>query len=219
MRRAFKRWLAVTFNTWRAPQVRSLQRFAADNFARQLNTLPPLGAEAVVLDFGAYKGEFIERVLTQTKAKVVAFEAHPGFAKTLADQYQGNPRVTVHGFALGSSDDQARISESGDASSLKASGGGLHVEIMALERFLKDINPLPRVDLMKVNIEGGEYDLLPALANAGVLLRIQEMHIQFHLFKRGDLESYATIKDQITQTHEKTFSYPYVWEGWRKKPA
>lgn len=44
-----------------------------------------------------------------------------------------------------------------------------------------------RIALTTMNIEGGEYDLVPTLIDGDVMEGVEPMQIQFHLFGRRGL--------------------------------
>lgn len=73
---------------------------------------------------------------------------------------------------------------------------------------------IPHIDLAKINIEGGEYDLLPALADQGALCRIRRLLIQFHLFQPDFIAKRDVIRDKLAETHGCVWEYPFVWEEW-----
>ena len=75
----------------------------------------------------------------------------------------------------------------------------------------------PQIDLMKVNIEGGEYDLLPALIDAGIMPRIGILQVQFHLFSADDIPRRDAIRAHLAQTHDCDWSYDFVWEQWSRR--
>ncbi len=75
----------------------------------------------------------------------------------------------------------------------------------------------PLIDLAKVNIEGGEYDLLPAFDEAGVLPRLRMLQVQFHLFAPADIERRNAIRATLSRTHNCDWSYDFVWEQWSLK--
>jgi hypothetical protein len=73
------------------------------------------------------------------------------------------------------------------------------------------------VDLVKINIEGGEYDLLDHLIAEGLIERIRDVQVQFHDFVPGAEARRAAIRHGLEATHVVTYDEPFVWENWRRK--
>lgn len=78
-------------------------------------------------------------------------------------------------------------------------------------------NSIQRIDLMKINIEGAEYDLLDHLIQSGIVLRIKNIQVQFHDFVLDAERRMRCIQAGLACTHELTYQYPFVWENWRLK--
>lgn len=218
MRRAFKRWFSRTFNTWQAPHSRALKAFFDEGFDKKYIDFSRLGANATILDFGGFTGEFTARALTETSATIHVFEAHPTYIAHLRARFKDTPRVIVHPFGLGGSDVTLNFSDAGDASSAVAGGAkSVAGQIKSVAGFFADHPELTTLDYVTINIEAGEYDLLPALIETGIVERITEMHVQFHLFERDHARQHADIVARIEKTHDPLWSYPFVWEGWIRR--
>jgi hypothetical protein len=72
------------------------------------------------------------------------------------------------------------------------------------------------VRLMKVNIEGGEYELLERMLECGLTTRVADLQIQFHNFSPDAAERMAAIQRGLAATHRPTYQYRFVWENWRR---
>src|SRR5262249_51252950 len=74
------------------------------------------------------------------------------------------------------------------------------------------------VSLMKINIEGGEYDLLENLIATGLISRIRDIQVQFHMDIPDAERRMHAIQSRLAGTHRLTFQYPFVWENWQRRP-
>lgn len=92
----------------------------------------------------------------------------------------------------------------------------LNGEVVDVSRFMDEFTPAS-IDLAKINIEGGEYDLLPALARAGQLGRFDLLQIQFHLYDKQQIAERDAIRTDLGKTHTCDWSYDFVWEQWHRK--
>ena len=70
---------------------------------------------------------------------------------------------------------------------------------------------------MKINIEGGEYDLLEHFLESGFIKNINNIQIQFHDFIPNAEERMKKIQYELEKTHSLTYQYPFVWENWQRK--
>ena len=70
---------------------------------------------------------------------------------------------------------------------------------------------------MKINIEGGEYDLLEDFIQSGEIKKIINIQVQFHYFITGAKTRMRKIQKSLRKTHVLTYQYPFIWENWRIK--
>ena len=73
---------------------------------------------------------------------------------------------------------------------------------------------IDRIDAIKVNIEGGEFDLLPYLVTTGVIGSIGTLQVQFHRLSYSSPAAREAVREQLQRTHRQTWCYPFVWEEW-----
>lgn len=217
---SLKKWLDRRRNPWKGVFYDAFKRWRRENGPARLYDYAGLPAGAVVLDIGAFRGEWSDLVLAaQPDCTIHAFEPHPGFAQDLREKFAGDARVIVHDFALGSEPGTLRLSDAGDASSgVAAHERAFEAQIVPVHQFFAD-TPLPRIDLAKLNIEGGEYDLLPALIAGGQIAAIARLQVQFHLFEPGFAALRDSIRHDLDKTHDCVWEYPFVWEEWQRQTS
>lgn len=73
------------------------------------------------------------------------------------------------------------------------------------------------IDLVKIDIEGGEYDVLPQLIETGLISRIRFLQIQFHRFVDGAVQKRENLREHLRKTHTESWCYPFIWESWEAK--
>ena len=76
---------------------------------------------------------------------------------------------------------------------------------------------IDRLDLVKINIEGGEFELLDRLHATGWLARTETLIVQFHEFAPDAYRARRRNRRQLAETHGCTWSYPWVYERWDRK--
>ncbi len=140
------------------------------------------------------------------------------FAETITRRFQANPRVRVFPFGLSGSTRQERISVAEDSSSTfgQPDGARRTIELVGAAEFLRT-NQVDGIDLMKINIEGGEYELLDHLIAEGIVERISDIQVQFHEFVPNAAARMGRMQKELERTHTLTYSVPFVWENWRRR--
>jgi hypothetical protein len=74
------------------------------------------------------------------------------------------------------------------------------------------------IRLVKINIEGGEYQLLDYIIEKGLMNNIVDLQVQFHLVEGADSErEYELLAKRLSVTHDLTWRYPFCWENWTIK--
>lgn len=215
---SLKKWLARRRDPWKGIGYDAYKAFRRDGAQTRLEVYDDLPEAPVVLDFGGYKGEWTDRVLAQRpRATVHMFEPHPIFARALVAKYAGDARVTVHDVALGRAEGVLPLSDAGDGSSAVAAHERKYeARIMPVAAFFA-AHDIAHADLTKINIEGGEYELLPALIEAGIAPRLGRIQVQFHLFGAALIPERDAIRTALEATHDCAWVYPFVWEEWRAR--
>jgi FkbM family methyltransferase len=180
---------------------------------------------AIVFDVGAYEGGWSEQILTHAEGQGVhalelhLFEPEPNSIERLREKFGSDARVHVYPFGLGGHDRFERMSVGGLGTSpfKKASQpgffGAVDLEIRDVGDVLAGL-ALDRIDVMMVNIEGGEYELLDRLFEANWLRRIYTVIIQFHEFGPDAYRSRRRNHQQLAQTHACSWNYKWVYERW-----
>ncbi|WP_122074309.1 FkbM family methyltransferase [Pseudophaeobacter sp. EL27] len=217
---SLKRWIDLKRNPWKAPLHKAMKAWKADKASdSHLLTYDDLPDQPVVLDIGGYEGGWSDVVLaTRPSAIIHVFEPHPEFAKELRHKFSDNSNITIHECAIGSKPGQLELSDSADASSAFGAKPGqtYTAEVRSVADFFA-ASDLQEVDLVKINIEGGEYDLLPGLINDGLIDRIKRLQVQFHLFDPSWSLQRDAIREKLEATHACVWCYTFVWEEWRRK--
>jgi hypothetical protein len=75
---------------------------------------------------------------------------------------------------------------------------------------------LEEIDLLKVNIEGGEYDLFDRLTSADWLRRIRFVSVQFHEWHPHAYRRRRAVRRALRRQHVECWNYAWVWELWRR---
>lgn len=169
----------------------------------------------VILDVGGFEGGWSKRLLRHVgdaDVRVLAFEPVPAIAATFQAT---DPRVTLHMFGLAGRDRTEMMVLGGQGSTIFGEGT-VEVELRDVVGVLEGVD---WIDLAKVNIEGGEFELIDRMHESGWLARTETLIVQFHEFVPGAHRMRRKARRQLAETHECTWSYPWVYERWDLRPT
>ncbi len=175
----------------------------------------PLDSESVVFDLGGYKGDFAHEINRKYGCIVYVFEPVKTFYEECAERFQNNPSIRCFNFGLSDKTGIANISNEDNGSSIIKNNTDNH-EVIALKQFKESFNALglEKIDLLKVNIEGAEFLVLPHLLESDLIKNVIHLQVQFHTFYPNAVELRETIRQKIVKTHVESWNYPFVWESW-----
>jgi len=173
-------------------------------------------SEDIVFDAGGFKGDFADRIYDLYKCNIHIFEPVKTFYDNIKNRFNTNSKITIYQYGLGKDSRQLKIHLGGDSTKLLDHGDGELAEVRDIQLVLNNLQN-PTVKLFKINIEGGEYDLLDRLIETGLIKNIVNLQVQFHNFYPNALERYNTIVTNLNKTHNQTYCYPFIWEGWKIK--
>lgn len=197
-------------------QKRSLPWFAA-NGDKTLRLDYDLTNNSIVFDLGGYEGQWASDVFARYCCKIHIFEPVEEFVRNIEKRFSRNNSIVAHHFGLSDETKKSIISVAEYGSSTFKKGERSQ-EIF----FVKAVNfmlehEITHIDLMKINIEGGEYDLLDHLIETGFINNIDNIQVQFHDFVPDAEQRMRNIQERLQETHHLTYQYPFVWENWRKR--
>lgn len=173
-----------------------------------------LTQESVVIDLGGYEGKWGKTISDMYGCTVHVFEPVPSFCDNIRAMFAASPKVRVYQTALGDKKGEATITMSADGSGMFAEGDEkVPITIDSVHEFLAGIQ---KVDLIKINIEGAEYDLLDCLTT-DELLKLDNIQVQFHTFYPECQQRRDAIRARLSRTHVLTYNYDFVWENWKLK--
>ena len=198
-------------------EYRSHQNWIKINGDQTLRFDYSLNKDSVVFDVGGYKAEWAQPIYNLFGCNIYVFEPIEDFSQKISQKFLKNEKIKVFSFGLGDKDKDISISLDENASSIfKSNENSTVIEIKDVHAFIKDHNIL-NIDLMKLNIEGGEYDVLSKLIETGDVERVKDIQVQFHSFVPNAKEKYKALAKKLLNTHTLTWRYPFVWENWRRK--
>ena len=194
---------------------KTVARFKEDNNKHNLMLNYDLDENSLVFDVGGYKGQGASDIFSMYLPTIYIFEPHTEYAKELEKRFKKNNKIKVFNFGLSNKncDDYLYFNDDGSTLFLKNKQKE-RVKLESLSIFIKK-NNIKKIDLLKLNIEGGEYDVLDDLIKSGLLNIITNLQIQFHNFFPDAKKRMLGIQREISKTHHLTYQYEFVMENWQ----
>jgi hypothetical protein len=93
------------------------------------------------------------------------------------------------------------------------------IRMISLLEYMDDHIPT-KVDLIAINIEGGEYELLDAMfSDHGTANQFNYVLIQFHDFVANAPKMRDELREHMLRTHDLIWDFPFVWECWKRRDS
>ncbi|MCV7215698.1 hypothetical protein H7J51_10420 [Mycobacterium crocinum] len=199
-----------------------IQKFLRDGFNSKIFSSVPSDEVSQVLVFGGYKGDSVDGWLNKNpRARIQTYEPVRDYAAILENRFHGSD-VAVHSFGVGKRSGTRTFSVMSDATSGHPGITGapsisppatIDVWFESVAAAGKDWPD--RIDVAEINIEGGEYELIPALAEAGKLAQIKHIFVQFHDVGHETTSFVEESRNHLAESHLQVWCYDMVWEYWK----
>jgi len=193
---------------------REVSRYFNDGGDEKFRYNFDLNMNSIVFDLGGYKGQWASDIYSKYNCKVLIFEPVLSYHKFIETRFMNNPNIISYNYGLGSVDCSMDIGINDDGSSIYIKNNNIEtIKLVAVTDFFKQ-HGINKVDLMKINIEGGEYDLLNKIIESGLIKNISIIHVQFHHFIPNAEIELEKLHEKLSLTHKPLFKYHFVWETW-----
>jgi len=186
-------------------------------FSEQMRYEYNLSPESVIIDAGAYDGNWMKEMWNLHHCNILAFEPeydHWLKCVKLAGELEPERRkIAVLQLALSSTSGLSKIGVSGDSTGVYNPSEDKQV------CELRDVAEVigTKIAVMKLNIEGSEFDVIERLINSGLVREVENIQVQFHRVVPDFDYRYARLREALLTTHEPEWDSEIVWQNWRLK--
>jgi FkbM family methyltransferase len=192
------------------------QQFLRDGGDRLLTQNLRVMPDNLVIDFGGYRGDWSHGISKAFDPHILIVEPIPQFVGVLRERFKEDSKIEIYPFMVGSESCERELFLNGDATSIAGPGQLVIVKQRGLEDFIGMIRGRD-VDLVSINIEGGEYELLEILLESNCLSIFRTLLIQFHREHHEFEERYARIQSGLSLSHRMVWDYPFIWQRWDRR--
>lgn len=194
---------------------KTVAKFKEDNKKNNLMLNYDLDENSLVFDVGGYKGQGASDLFSMYLSTIYIFEPRTEYAESIEKRFKKNNKIKVFNFGLSNkkSDDYIYINDDGSTLFLENKQKE-KIKLESISDFIKN-NNIKKIDLLKLNIEGGEYEVLDDLINSDLFKIIKNIQVQFHNFFPDAKKKMLDIHKELRKTHQSTYQYEFVMENWQ----
>jgi len=188
-----------------------------DNHKEHLRYDYDLNANSICFDLGAFHCDWsIEISKRYNNPTIYAYEIMPDIFNVAKKRIIDYPNIKLSNLGLSNKSGEEFISDNGESTSFFISGNHkTKVFVKSIKHIIENLN-ISHIDIMKLNVEGAEYDILECLIANNMHTMIDNLQIQFHKTVPDYESKYEYIRQQLQKTHKTTYDFYFVWENWAK---
>lgn len=207
-------WFSVFFLS---KQDQTVLRWKLDNGDKSLRINYLLNSESVVFDVGGYMGNWSNDIYEKYECYIYIFEPVQEYYRIIKSRFRRVKKIHVLNYGLSSRTTCITLHLAKDATSAYGeSAKRERVKLVNIKDMVRRYK-IKTVDLIKLNIEGGEYDLLKHLIEVDMIKELKNIQVQFHRSVHNFEVRTSEIQKALRKTHTLTYQYPFVWENWVRK--
>jgi len=176
----------------------------------------PINKESVVFDCGGYKGDWSEKIFNLYNCNIYVFEPVKKYYNILSERFNKNNKIKVFNFGLSHVNNELEINLSDDGSSVYIKTNQKEkIKVKSIKDFISE-EKISNIDLLKLNVEGEEYNILESIIKNDLINIVSDYQIQFHELVKDYENRREIIRNKLKDTHVETYCYKFVWENWRR---
>lgn len=178
----------------------------------------PLDSNSIVVDAGGFEGKWAHSICEKYDSTVYVLEPIKEFFKEIKTKLSSFPKTVLLNYALTNKTCDAVMSVDGWGSTLLDPEAEVleNVKCLDIKEFL-DLYNISHIDLLKLNIEGSEFEVLEKLIELNFIPNITNIQIQYHSYFPNSIERRNAISEKLSITHDRTWNYEWIMENWKLK--
>ena len=179
---------------------------------------PGVDESSVVWEIGGYEGRWALQMAEKYDPLIYVFEPQDWTADKIREKLAGH-NAKIRQFGLWTHGGEMQIHDYGrdGASLLKPDGpDGRAVLVTDVYRiFLKA--EVEQIDVCLMNIEGGEFVLLPYMIGMGMMEHIRYFWCQWHTFVPAAAEKWLRLRQMLDRTHDMIWDCGVTAQAWERR--
>jgi FkbM family methyltransferase len=176
-----------------------------------------LHKNGIVLDLGAFKGEFTQKIkLDNPHLTFWLYEPILEYFNITTNKFVDEKNITVHQYGVSADGRNFEMQVDGLRSRQQLDNSIMKIEVKS--RSIQEIfNSVMEIELVKMNIEGMEFECLEQLVRSNSLIKARYLLIQFHNFEHEAKSRREALRKEFGKDFNNLFSFEWMWELWIRK--
>lgn len=161
----------------------------------------------VVLDIGASAGPFVQTILKNEPKQIHCFEPEPELFETLKKNVGMHSNVILNSLAIGPNDDEFLTTGLYDPNETEMNmKPPSSVRCVSFKTYIEQ-NNISQIDFMKLDCEGGEYDIFNDENMDWILKNVKKIAGEWHLTNAEQKAKFTYFKNTYLKKFEKFHIY------------
>lgn len=177
-----------------------------------------LNEDSHVWEIGGYEGRWAQQIWDKFHCYITIFEPQLWAVGKMRERFLGIEKININPYGLWTDSQMRQMGNfHTDGASLVKNDNREPTMPCNFEKVDDEIfSYFFDIDLCLMNIEGGEYTLIPYIVHSGTIASFRYFWCQFHPENEIDQE-YEEIKRLMDKTHEMIWDFYPTAVAWRKK--
>jgi len=174
-------------------------------------------SDGLILDIGSYLGEYTKKLLDKNPEMTFwLYEPIPEHYRACLIRFKDSENVSVYQKAVTADGRNIQMQIDGLRSrqEMNTKDGVLTYTSISIQEIFDSVS---EIELLKLNIEGMEYECLNQLILSNSLKKVSYLLIQFHNFDREAEKKRNLVIKAIEKDFSNVFTFEWVWELWIRK--
>ncbi len=174
-----------------------------------------LTPDSVVIDGGGFEGCWSEEISKKYGCNIHVFEPVPRFRDQCVERLAQFQKVHVHQYGIGGRTEFVPFMLANNSTGAYANGEKIiEVSLQPMNAIFAKYG-IGAAELVKLNIEGLEFDVMENVIETGLVGRVTNWQIQWHPVATDALRRFPLIQKALAKTHELVLDSGWTWQGWR----
>jgi FkbM family methyltransferase len=176
-----------------------------------------LECKGLVLDIGAFSGQYSEKIRKRNpKMTFWLYEPIPDYYELCTNRFKNRDNVFVFPYAISANGRELQMQINGlrTRQNTFPINVGVPIPSMSIQEIFDSVS---EIELLKMNIEGMEYECLEQLISTSSLHKAKHILIQFHDFESNSQDRRDAIHGQLMQNFYNVYKSDWMWELWARK--
>lgn len=202
------------------PDQEALDKWTNDKMEYLRYEYSTLNENSIVVDLGAFHCDWSIEISRKYNPQIFAFEASKKFFEISKEKIKDYKNINLINNGVGNKFEKLNLKI--------GCADGVSTSFFIESENYEEVNLIPaseifnlcnsnNIDLIKINIEGSEYDVLECLIENNLISKIKNIQVQFHRLGNNYMERFLNIKNELSKTHKLTYECLFIWENWEIK--